>query len=109
MKDKYEICGGHIKVSKCEDGFAIDELYVPKEWRGRGVATHLLNWVISKADFNQVPLYLIVASSEKSIDGQRLKTFYRKHGFRHLPELGGEFFHRAPQGGRHNTRYAYLQ
>jgi len=70
-------------VCEIEDNYWICRINVPKEWRGQGIGTELLQEIIADADRGKVTLYLdILASGGLTYD--QLARWYYGYGFRFL-------------------------
>ena len=77
---------GSTTPFKYDDGRQdVGSLYVAKEWQGKGVATALMQKVINWFDAKK-QIELVVASYN-----ERAKAFYRKWGFKEVPNSSSMF------------------
>ena len=74
---KIKLAHGFANVEKNMFGSYLHIIMVEPEYRGKGIATRLMNKVIEQS---AKPIYLL-ASSEYGSDFQRLTEFYSRFGF----------------------------
>ena len=66
-----------VPVESCADRLELRQLYLDKEWHGRGIAQQLMDWAIAEARRRGVhELYLTVY-----VDNLRAKRVYERYGF----------------------------
>lgn len=74
----------HIGELMEHDTYLLTGIEVGREHRGKGVASRLLEQVLTDADEAGVQMALVVEpdGSIDSLDHDALEAFYRRHGFR---------------------------
>lgn len=77
-------------------GWTITRINVPREYRGKGVGTKLLNQIIAAADEAGNDLWLEIVPSG-GLDFDELREWYARHGFRKSKEFGGSVMVRRAQ------------
>ena len=78
MNMKIKLAHGFANVEKNAFGSYLHLVMVDPEYRGKGIATKLMNKVLDKAPR---PIYLL-ADGEFGSDPQRLIEFYSRFGFK---------------------------
>lgn len=74
--------GGHIELYRTHDGHInLQTLIVPKELRGQGVASAMINDVKHYANIHRVKIILNAEPLDKSTKKKKLIDFYKSHGF----------------------------
>lgn len=74
-------------------GLIVTRINVPREHRGRGIASEILREICREADAEGVRLCLEVSSSD-GLDADQLRDWYERHGFSgsgvmiRMPKLG---------------------
>lgn len=61
--------------------YMINRINVPRPWRGKGVASELLQECLADADAEEVPLILEVSSSD-GLNWMQLHAWYTRYGFK---------------------------
>ena len=74
---------GYIYIHEYEDGLELDDFYLLKEYRGRGIGTKVLSARISTLE---VPVYLYVFKRNEAAF-----HLYRKFGFDVIKDLGTRY------------------
>ena len=78
------------------DGYMINRINVPREFRGQGIGSALLNECISCADADGVTLYLGIMPSD-GLHFDALESWYKRYGF---VDMGENFWVRESCGVR---------
>ena len=74
---------GYIYIHEYEDGLELDDFYLLKEYRGRGIGTEVLSARISTLE---IPVYLYVFKRNEAAF-----HLYRKFGFEVIKDLGTRY------------------
>ena len=74
---------GYIYIHEYEDGLELDDFYLLKEYRGRGIGTEVLSARISTLG---IPVYLYVFKRNEAAF-----HLYRKFGFEVIKDLGTRY------------------
>lgn len=83
-----EICEQDIEVDETEQFHLISRINVPREYRGQGIGTELLERVLEEADIEEVNLVLEILPFSDGPDYEVLHAWYSKHGFREMGPNG---------------------
>ncbi len=70
-----------VHHNKNTNSLNISKLVVPKEHRGTGVGSDIMNRLKSHADSNNMKMTLTPSTDFGASSVNRLKGFYKKHGF----------------------------
>lgn len=70
-----------VHHNKNTNSLNISKLVVPKEHRGTGIGSDIMNRLKSHADTNKMKMTLTPSTDFGATSVNRLKTFYKKHGF----------------------------
>lgn len=65
------------------DVWAVNDLFVDSKRRGEGLASSMVEEVLTMAQGSQAVVYLFVASNGQpnTLDNKQLRAFYERHGF----------------------------
>lgn len=99
MKDTYRIGDCIAQLLKIrDDRWMLTHIGVPSVTgsRGQGHGEHMLKFVTSEADHEDVTLVLSV-QPDPDMDYERIRNWYRRHGFNDRPDLGASVMERDPQ------------
>lgn len=70
-----------LEVWEDDNKLELSRIVIPKEYRGQGKGTEIMNMVCDYADNLNKPIYLTPDTNFGGTSIERLKKFYRRFGF----------------------------
>ena len=80
--------GIRLELWEDDNKLVLDTIVIPKELRGQGKGTEVMNMVCDYADKVGKPLFLTPSSSYGASSVSRLERFYKRFGFKRNKEHG---------------------
>ena len=81
ISDKYQKYGVESDLMDTRHGIELSRIVVPKEKRGEGIGSEFMSDLISHADRKGKRIVLTPAKDFGASSVERLKEFYKRHGF----------------------------